>query len=193
MATQTSIIRVMFMVVMTALTNGKAHGPPVGFGMITGFVDNPGMPPCVELFRLTEHDWDIGASTVDADDAVVDAVPVMVKSPPLTLLTVRAIEAWPLLAAPLVALESPLVALVDPEFSWSHMELSTFTVRLPMFVVENMVDPRVEVGFEEGFDDKANGENGWRLSLWSLNPIASLSLPISSWPSLACVQVSFLL
>ena len=50
----------------------------------------------------------------------------------------------PLVADPLVAyplVTDPLVALVDMLMIWSHMELSIFIVRLPMFVVENMVVP----------------------------------------------------
>ncbi len=117
---------------MTALTNSTAHGPPVGFGIIIGFVNTLRLP-CMEFFRLTEHDWDIRASADDDNDVMVtdSSLPFCV--------TVIVNGVSPLVANPLVA--DPLVALVDMLMIWSHMELSIFIVRLPMFVVENMVVP----------------------------------------------------
>ena len=66
------------MVVRTALVKGEAHGPPVGFGVIVGFEDNP-MPPWLieELFSVNEHDDDDDADDVgDANekDALMLAV-----------------------------------------------------------------------------------------------------------------------
>jgi hypothetical protein len=46
-------------------------------------------------------------------------------------------------------------------------------------------------GEGNGEGDVVDGVNSGKLLLWSVNPSASLSLPISSWPSLVCVQVSF--
>ena len=171
---------------MTALTKGTAHGPPVGFGMIIGFEDNATLPPppCVELFSVTEQLWDIGADADGDDDAEKVKSDIEAVSP--------APSPWVMLIVngDMLRVEDvlPLTALVEPVLlRVRHMELSTLVVILPIFVVENMLF----TGFEVGFDDVADVENGWVLSLWSLNPIASLSSPISSWPSLACVQVSF--
>ena len=61
-------------VVRTALTNGAAQGPPVGFSVIIG-PDIPDMSATwlsVELFSVTEHDDDDDADEAELKESVAE-------------------------------------------------------------------------------------------------------------------------